>query len=400
MVPTTSMNSQLKVLWDRRRSIASNRSEGARAWARCFLIVGPVVNAVSLAYYAVSGTRDWITYLQGICGTAIAVYVLHLVERYVKQQQNIWTQSEKLAPKIEEQARITIGPMAHALGLDVCKLFLHMSFSSRKGLSMVDSDGQTHIIMPQGYLDMMEDDPDAAKAMMAHELGHAAQQDTNLWLFTTGFSKYIFLLLISSVALNVVCFTLKIALDPEHLPYVPSGLRSSTFLPISPYLFQGLLVGWGVVGSALYSYIAFYTLRRGRRFSEETADMSAALLTSSSALSSIFSNVEDSASEGGFLAIHPSIADRRAKISEYEKLANVPASQALTHQNTPNTIMYGLKIILFGVCSIIVAVIVISSNTASDGILILAVPAILLGIALLFLGCFHILKSLLGRSFY
>jgi Zn-dependent protease with chaperone function len=161
--------------------------------------------------------------------------------------------------------------------------------------SMIVSSGYPNIIFPLGYFKVIKSNPEAADAMLAHEMAHYLHKDSNflLWVrcYYNSIHKLTYIILIN-IAIRLL-------------------IDSSLFIPLS---FFALL-------SYLIQELLLLFLRRRVEFAEELADVFAAIAVSPLAVNQFLrdyveNNDDNSVNEADRESLHPPVS-RRLQISEY-----------------------------------------------------------------------------------
>lgn len=145
------------------------------------------------------------------------------------------------------------------------------------GPSIVELDPSGHgtilLVIPLGWLKFNRAVPLAAEAMIAHELGHVLNRDSQRWLQALAYRRAVRVLLAASVWSGVSLLVFSIA---------ETGQDVRWFDPVT--LCIGLIYQIGFYPLIVYSHLRF--IRKARRYSEETADCCAAVYVSADAIRS------------------------------------------------------------------------------------------------------------------
>ncbi|MFM9961878.1 MAG: M48 family metalloprotease [Planctomycetaceae bacterium] len=170
--------------------------------------------------------------------------------------------------------------------------------------SIVALPGKVQLLVPLGFLKVLRSNNNAAKAIVAHEFGHLAQEDSRLWRLSTAYSVAAMRVLFpmsSVLALISVCMT----------PLVYNGWSSI------PWITQvGLHVAQSLLPPiALLAF--FYSIRQLRQRSEKLADMLSVALVGKQPLSDALRICGPEGSKKSLFSIHPSVA---ARIKSIENL--------------------------------------------------------------------------------
>ncbi|HEY9421358.1 MAG TPA: hypothetical protein VIW92_08090, partial [Thermoanaerobaculia bacterium] len=79
-------------------------------------------------------------------------------------------------------------PVAVRMNFDLTKLDLYLGKRMFAAIpSIVEIYGRLHLVLPLGFLKVIRERPDIARAMLVHELGHADQKDTKLWALANAY---------------------------------------------------------------------------------------------------------------------------------------------------------------------------------------------------------------------
>jgi hypothetical protein len=103
---------------------------------------------------------------------------LNARNRYLTDSNQIIQAPEAIAREVGA----LLEPVAARMSFDLSMVNLYIGrrmFTATP--SIVESGGRLHLIMPLGFLKVLRESPEVARAMLAHEIGHADQQDTKLW---------------------------------------------------------------------------------------------------------------------------------------------------------------------------------------------------------------------------
>ena len=278
--------------------------------------------------------------LIGIFITLVSIVVLTRlhrgVKRHVRRSQSLDKDITKFSPL--SQASISVlKPICDSIAerlrvYDREIHFLRPKSSNELSPSVVETrDNRILMVIPPNFLGYLQVKPASAKAMLAHEYGHIAQGDTNLWLSSSTFAEVAFDVYFpyyrNLLVAGIIAFIFAISAAIS---------KQLTVLSISFFIFilglQGLFsIGW------LYYFV--YRMRRFRRRSEELADLAAWIYVtsedgSSEPLEACFSEPrsgrptqEDCQTSFGFFgstsarkhmpSIHPTNQQRLQKISQY-----------------------------------------------------------------------------------
>lgn len=146
-------------------------------------IFGGVGNFVALCIFA---ARDQMAEFY-LCAASMIVFIASCVmfaRRWIARNKLLTDDSQiTQAPEpISRDVGALIAPVAARMNLDLSRLTLYIGRKMFTAIpSIVESGERLHLIMPLGFLKVIRKNPDIARAMLAHELGHADQQDTKLW---------------------------------------------------------------------------------------------------------------------------------------------------------------------------------------------------------------------------
>lgn len=145
---------------------------------------------------------------------------------------------------------------------------------------MIVSARVLNIIFPLGYFKAAKSNPEAADAMLAHELAHYIHNDCNLLLgircyFKSADIMPAFIILNTFVSIIIIVFTQMVSPNPYLTGFSAIGLIMRLLLP--------LLI------ALPYHYLLLSFLRRRVQRAEELADFYAALVTSPPAVKTFLS---------------------------------------------------------------------------------------------------------------
>ncbi|MCP4250585.1 MAG: M48 family metalloprotease [bacterium] len=172
----------------------------------------------------------------------------------------------------------------------------------------VTRDNAFHLIIPLGFTECMNRDPEAARAILAHEAAHVAQQDVTLWRLADAYALVIIRVLLP-IALVTSGITAFIASEDSDRDVGVAAKAAGTLLVF-------LLA---FVKDGLPALTFFYSIRTLRRRSEALADLGAFLHADGEALRRALTDYVKTAERPvfGIFAIHPSIPWRVSRIDEH-----------------------------------------------------------------------------------
>jgi Peptidase family M48 len=163
------------------------------------------------------------------------------------------------------------------------------------------------LVLPLGFFKLMYERPQEAKAILAHELSHIAQHDTDLTIFIKIFLKYVFAILlpIQLLILSPILYYSyqsskeyrQEASDYNNAMFANGGAGISYYQDMISDSYanakQSEKIYWGVLFSLVVLFLLYGYLRLITYNSEKTADVGAAAITNTSAIESIISRVLD-----------------------------------------------------------------------------------------------------------
>lgn len=167
-----------------------------------------------------------------------------------------------------------IDELTVAMGLGSDRIAVHVSTRNGSfGPSIVelhpDIPRNVMLVVPLGWFKVLRATPDVARAMLAHELGHVLNKDSNRWLLAKTYRRAIGWIVLLSV-INGLSILADSLLTFQR---TGTGMRNSGGSPVTVCLTF-------LYATFLYPYILLshvWFIRRSLRFSEETADCCAAV---------------------------------------------------------------------------------------------------------------------------
>ena len=171
--------------------------------------------------------------------------------------------------------------------------------------SVAQAAGRTFMLLPLGFFGVLGDQPAAALAMLAHELGHVAQGDVRLGAWVAAYaalvSRFAVLIIVGSAL--VLGFATGGILVVMHLGRNEVMDRSDAIrlMVISTLAYLGLFFGAVLVATALIRWL--------RRLSENTADLAAVAVVGPEAVQAALALVTPHQPPGLF-SVHPSQSGR------------------------------------------------------------------------------------------
>lgn len=174
------------------------------------------------------------------------------------------------------------------MNIDIDSISIRLDLRSPGYLpSIVEKDDKNVLLLPVGFLVLVQEEPEQARAMVAHEFAHVLQRDANLWIITdawaTKFSNY--------------ASNLKSALALAGLVALASLLRTGLLgvavLPLFTIL--AIFSRYTVYKQARIMYVK---IKNYRMRSEDNADLAGVIFGSGSALvAAIHEYVDDKVDE-------------------------------------------------------------------------------------------------------
>ena len=297
----------LWALWSSRQKVHAARAELIRSFLYftlnsgiVFGIANTLITFFSMAAQLTPPTAGILWVLGDTVLLAAVLFLKSLVERSFKQAilpsrlGDSVSGFEELIPlelKIRNLANKMLGSRRIEIRIDR----VNTSISP----STIDIGGVTYISLPLGYFKLEKSRPCAADAMIAHELGHAAQKDTNLWLYSSLFTRYL------SKGLFLVLVCRAMYFSATALLFGDKG-DLFTQLPHIAWLTPLLFI------------LIWETVRHLRTRSEEMADVAAMIYSSTGGIKEAILLTAGSSNEP--LSIHPPSAVRLRNVERLERL--------------------------------------------------------------------------------
>lgn len=205
----------------------------------------------------------------GIYVTVIAIAITKMT-RCVSATRNVHRDNfSPLTNENETKVRSLLVPLLPFFNIDQEQVALHCDVDDYACFPSMFEVNLIHLILPLGFFKLMNENESVSRVMLAHELGHAIQHDTSLWLRATAFTKYVVRWLIP---LHAVTLLLTIG-----------NAKSAYWLAQSNQTSYNSAAIIEVVKATIFFLSVIYVYIRtipARRHSEAMADMAAVLATS------------------------------------------------------------------------------------------------------------------------
>jgi hypothetical protein len=203
------------------------------------------------------------------------------------------------------------------MGVDFRKVRVRLATRNYDvGPSVIEHEDVTFLVIPLGFFKLLEVDREAARAILAHELAHVCQGDTNLWLlsesYLTAIRKFLMpLAILTSFISLALCFGALSSISYYADSYEVAAIRRASLAGIIQSFGQPVLL------------LAFtYSVRKLRRRSEELADMAGVVFAGPSPLLRALAPYYTRgilSQESSIFSSHPNMRERTGRIRGYIK---------------------------------------------------------------------------------
>lgn len=200
--------------------------------------------------------------------------------------------------------------------------------------SMLVIERKLNLILPLGFFKILQADPEAADAMLAHEMAHYLHRDSGLLLAVRCYLKaatVIFYYIAVGFVLNLIfslpalgklnrqSFAYDLSLNDSHTSEISRYWDEVELEKVNSQRTR-LIFGMVFHFSLFYYYaLVFFFLRRRVQRSEELADLFASIVTHPQAVRR-FLNEYMSDDNYGWSSLHPPVARRVKYANRYERL--------------------------------------------------------------------------------
>ena len=360
----THQTTYLDDLWNKARLRAWYSAEDVRGWIRLTLYSGILLNGLYLLIMAVpwlfigaSGNYRLLLSALGADTIVAAIFFVTftvffyvtLRVRYLLTRSPEFTVDhaalDPLPAKREVAVRQILDVIAPVLGVDPTKIRLWMNvFDGAREPSIAEAEGEIHVVLPIGFFKLQKDPQDweAAKAMLAHEITHVAQRDSDTWFYASAFSRYALRVLLPIACIPLLAvLVLGLLNGMQHSNEVSASSTASSISLINEdsrleerSSSNGSNVPWAVsvlvvsINPAVLLW-TWYVVRNGRRASEIAADMGAVLVGSEGGIKTFLSwYAEDAEYDAKMKAswFHPSPTFRLKQVNHYASFPKREAS--------------------------------------------------------------------------
>jgi prepilin-type processing-associated H-X9-DG protein len=202
---------------------------------------------------------------------ALICYLAHSVQQYVYRKTHLLEDRENFVPLSDRGvAKIdaVLNPLCQRMQVARDRIVLLRPLQSRSFSPSVvegtEAASKVYMVIPADFLTVLRTHPQAAEAMLAHELGHVVQSDARLWLYASAFSDRMLRLFVPFDFLNL-----------GILLAIATLLVLFTWPPPDNVWFVAAICVLSGVGPLLALLFFWSQIRSFRRISEELADMAA-----------------------------------------------------------------------------------------------------------------------------
>jgi hypothetical protein len=224
------------------------------------------------------------------------------------QKNNIFLFADNKIPEIKS----TVIQLAKSMNIDP-DLILYWGILNRSNYPSIEEDlnaGQINLLLPINFIMNFNKNKDEGAAILAHELGHVLQKDTQLYLNTDAYFNVIRSLLIPGTIVSII------------VQIIFACSKQGLNLIASSDIFQVVIALVALYDIWLLHYLTkgFETLRETRRESEKLADTASVIFANGNALIEVLKRIKESGTNA--IATHPDKVERIEHINYLLNPAN------------------------------------------------------------------------------
>lgn len=241
--------------------------------------------------------------------TLISLYFeVSYFQRILKQKDII----KELPDHNKNIIKILINDLCTSMKIDIGSINFWINYRSYDfSPSIVEYKGKVHLILPLAFFKICSAHQQEAKAILAHELAHISQKDSNLWLLASAYVRSIMEILFpTNIGIMLTSLAVNFQITNE---YTQESLSESVIL------FLVIAAGTAIAGSivTLPMYLFLRHIRRMRHRSEYLADLAATIFASREHLCKALEryNFTKNEDKGNFFSVHPTLDNRMKQIT-------------------------------------------------------------------------------------
>ncbi len=220
--------------------------------------------------------------------------------------------------ELKESQGASIREMTLALAADMqlppeypIRFWKTMSTAQYPSVQQVE-EGDVNIVLPVNYFLYHQQHPERSKAILAHELGHVRQRDTDLYMLSEKFYSTVRLVVVPMMCLSLFTVLLMLVLNGNN--QVQDG-----FLPVAVSALSVIIPG---------AFIVFYMgqynkIKALRQQSEHLADMNAYLYADGDRLLEVLQTLQEPGRRNNI--VHPPRKERIAYIQQLYNPQIIPS---------------------------------------------------------------------------
>ncbi len=152
-------------------------------------ILGPIIYLVQLCYYLSQANKPEAVARAFALALTTVVFILflrqwHEFNKSPDENSMLLTAPENIVALIKQ----LISDMASKMGIGVNSLSIYINRRAYSGgPSIVEQKNRVILVVPLGFLKILNSKPELAQAMLEHEISHVNQKDSQLWSLATVF---------------------------------------------------------------------------------------------------------------------------------------------------------------------------------------------------------------------